>query len=518
MPMMKSVLGLDLGSHSVKAVELRQTFRGLEPVQMRVHPRADPETPESESLRRFMRTHNFPTEHIACAIPGDRLSTRRLEFPFRDRKKLAQAVPFEVEGEIPFELEDVLVDWELISAERSHATVAATIAQRTEVAALLETLRESGCEPRILEAEGLVLSNLASLFDLAGKRLLVDVGHRKTNLCLLIDGRPVVARTVPVAGLAITEAIARDQGLSFPDAERAKCEDGIFQLGFDSASSGAVAALDRIAREIVRMLESQEPTLGGSPEQQIDQISLFGGSARLHKLDEYLAERIGIATSRLSLAPDSDRASLVAGGDPSLFAPALALALRCTTQAQTRMNFRQDEFAYRTDLRRFLGKDMRVTAALAATAVALLGVRVGTSIALENREARAIEREVTKIYAGLFPDQPEARNPLASLRAKLDEEEELADFLGAFGGNRSALDVLAELSRRVPANLDVRFEELNIDRRAIRVKVFAKRFQSADRLKDELAGEAPFTNAKVDGEVRKTKEGIKFNLSISMEG
>jgi general secretion pathway protein L len=258
--------------------------------------------------------------------------------------------------------------------------------------------------------------------------------------------------------------------------------------------------------------------LGGSPEQQIDEISLFGGSARLHKLDEYLAERIGIATSRLSLAPDSDRASLVAGGDPSLFAPALALALRCTTQAQTRMNFRQDEFAYRTDLRRFLGKDMRVTAALAATAVALLGVRVGTSIALENREARAIEGEVTTIYAGLFPDQPEARNPLASLRAKLDEEEELADFLGAFGGNRSALDVLAELSRRVPANLDVRFEELNIDRRAIRVKVFAKRFQSADRLKDELAGEAPFTNAKVDGEVRKTKEGIKFNLSISMEG
>ena len=97
-------------------------------------------------------------------------------------------------------------------------------------------------------------------------------------------------------------------------------------------------------------------------------------------------------------------------------------------------------------------------------------------------------------------------------------EEELADFLGAYGGNRSALDVLAELSRRVPAGLDVRFEELNIDRRAIRVRVFAKRFQSADRLKAELAKDPPFTNAKVDGEVRKTKDGIKFNLSISMEG
>ena len=102
MPMMKSVLGLDVGSHSVKAVELRQTFRGLEPVQMRIHPRVDPEAPEAESLRRFIRMHNFPTEQIACAIPGDRLSTRQLEFPFRDRKKLSAAIPFEVEGMIPF--------------------------------------------------------------------------------------------------------------------------------------------------------------------------------------------------------------------------------------------------------------------------------------------------------------------------------------------------------------------------------------------------------------------------------
>ena len=517
MPMIKNVLGLDVGSHSVKAVELRQTLRGLEPVQLRVHPRADPDAPESESLRRFVRMHNFPTEHIACAIPGDRLSTRRLEFPFRDRKKLAQAVPFEVEGEIPFPLEDVLVDWELVSGERNHALVAATIAQRSEVSSLLEGLKESGCEPRILEAEGLVLGNLASIFDLSGKRLLVDIGHRKTNLCLLIEGRPVVARTVPAAGLAISEAIARDQSISFEDAERAKCEDGIFHLGFNSASAGAVAVLDRVAREIMRLLESQELALSGAAEQELTEITLFGGSARLHKIDEYLAERTGIATNRLSPSPDTEGAALVAGGDPSLFAPALALALRCTAQAQTRMNFRQDEFAYRTDLRRFFGKDMRLTGALAAGVLALFGAQLGTSIAFESRDAAQIEDQTAAIYAGLFPGQPASDNPLASLRAKLSEEEELADFLGAYGGNRSALDLLAELSRRVPKNLDVRFEELNIDRRAIRVKVFAKSFESADRLKDELAKEPPFSNAKVDGEVRKTKEGIKFNLSIGME-
>ena len=121
---MKSVLGLDLGSHTIKAVELRQTLRGLEPVQMRVHPRAAPDAPLPELLRRFVRMHQLPTDTIVAAIPGDRVSVRRMEFPFRDRRRLAAAVPFEVEGETPFDLDDVFVDWELIGGDRNHSELA----------------------------------------------------------------------------------------------------------------------------------------------------------------------------------------------------------------------------------------------------------------------------------------------------------------------------------------------------------------------------------------------------------
>ena len=74
MPIMKNVVGLDLGSHTVKAVELRQTLRGLEPVQMRVHPRADPEAPVAELMRRFVKMHQIPMDQVVCAVPGDRLT------------------------------------------------------------------------------------------------------------------------------------------------------------------------------------------------------------------------------------------------------------------------------------------------------------------------------------------------------------------------------------------------------------------------------------------------------------
>ncbi len=518
MPMMKNVVGLDLGSHAIKAVELRQTLRGLEPVQLRLHPQTDTETDRSEVLRRFFRLHHLPLEHVVCALPGDRLSSRRLDFPFRDRRKLAHAVPFEVEGEVPFPMEDILVDWEIVGGDRSQAIVSAAIAQRKHVAELLEELKEANCDPRILEAEGFALGNLSNLFDLPGTRLLADIGHRKTSLCLMVDGKAVATRSLPVGGRALTEAIAKDCQWTLEDAERAKCEEGIFQLGLDSTTPAALSVVDRIAREIVRTLQSLESILGGSPESQVVELTLFGGTAKLHRIDEYLSERTGISAARLALPPGEEGAALVAGGDPVLFAPAIALALRGTARATTRMNFRQDEFAYRTDLRQFFGRDLRTTAALAAGVVLLMGTSVATSITLDARQARRLEAQVAQIYAEAFPDQPSPSNPIAAMRQAGVRTRDRADFLGVYGGNRSALDLLSELSRRIPADLDVKFEEVTIDRRVVRIKVYATSFEAADRITAQLVEADPFREAKIDGEVKSSRKrpGMVFNLTIPL--
>jgi hypothetical protein len=96
----------------------------------------------------------------------------------------------------------------------------------------------------------------------------------------------------------------------------------------------------------------------------------MGGTAHLHRLDEFLAGRTGLRVVRLALPPAEMGAALVAGGDPVVFAPAIALAVRGSMRARTRMNFRQDELARRIDLRK-LGRELRWTAGLAGLAVLL---------------------------------------------------------------------------------------------------------------------------------------------------
>jgi general secretion pathway protein L len=489
MPILKNVLGLDLGSHSLKAVEFQQTLRGLEAVQLRMLPRSDDDAPLGDLVERFVQLHQLATEHVVSALPGDRISTRRLQFPFRERRRLAQAVPFEVEADLPFDLDQFLVDWEVVGGDRAHAEVIAAVAPRHEVSSCLEMLRAAGCEPHTLEAEGLVLGNLASAFELPGARLLADLGHRKSTFCLLLEGQAVAARTVPVGGRALTEALARDRGLSLEDAERAKCEEGVLGSGPIATASESAAVLDRLAREIVRTLGSLEAVVASHGADRAPEITLLGGTAQLDRIDQFLAERTGLPTSRLGLPAEGHGAGLVAGGPPLLFGPATALALRGTARARTRMNFRRDEFAVRLDLGRFR-RDFGWTGVLAS---------------------------VAHLYSEALPGASAPSGALAALREAVRSANERAEFLGVYRGNLSALDLLTEISKHVPADLDIVFEELSIDHQTIRMRVYARSFEAADRLGSELAKFAPFSQVRIGAiETDKKRGGKRFNVTIGL--
>lgn len=509
--MARRILGLDLGGHAIKAVELRQTLRELEIVQMRTLPRLHAGEEKPEELADFLRTHDLPFEGTVVGLAGDRLSSRRLRFPFRDRRRIAAAVPFEVEGQVPFDLDDFLVDWEQVGSDADGADVVATLAPRSEVAGLLERLAGIGIDPRIVESEGLVLSNLGAFFALPGTRLVADLGHRKTTLALLADGRAVATRTVPLGGEAITRALAEEHGIAFDEAERRKHEEGV--LG-DAGGSAAVAVVEQLVRELARTLVALEGVL--PPDAGVAEVTLCGGTAHLHRLDETLEERLSLPVRRLALPPGDAGSAVLAAGDPLLFAPALALAVRGSARTTTRMNFRQGELAHRVDLRE-LGREFRGTAALAAGLALLAAVGLGTDIALENRRAEALEREAQGLYADAFPGQPSPRNVVSAMQQAVGEAQDRADTLGVYRGNLSALDILTEVSSRIPKDLEVIFEELSIDRQVVQIKGHTPAFEAVDRLRAELARYEPFSAITV-GEISRDarRGGQTFSMRIAM--
>jgi len=515
----RSVLGLDVGSHTLKAVELRVSPRDLAAGQFRVHPRVDASAPLAEHLQRFVAMHKLPTGHVATALPARQLSTRRLEFPFSDTRRLAQAIPFEIESDTPFRLDDLVVDWNVLSAERNRGVVSASLTRRAHVGELLGKLQEAGCDPHVIEAEGLVLANLAPVFRLDGTHLLVDIGHEKTTFCALHEGKPILAHALAVAGRAMTEAIAAETGLSLEEAEQRKCEGGVLGRGGHPGSPGVAAILDRIAREAVRTLEAAEARHGAGPAFRDAKLTLLGGSARLDRIDEFLAKRTGLPASRLRMPADAPNAQLVEGTDPVLFAPALALALRLAGEPVTKMNFRQGDFAFRQDLASYFGRELRPTMLLAALLAGLLFASTITTIVLQHRRVARQEEAMVALFAAAFPDkQPAPAEPAVAFGNELRSARERADFLGLYGGDRSALQLLAELSRTIPSDLAVRINEVSIDRNQIRLDVAAGGYEAADRLTSVLGANAAFQGAKVAGSIKTDSKtgGVSFDVSIPL--
>ena len=507
--------GLDLGSHSIKLVELRQSFRKVEVGRVAAVPVPQGQT-AVEALDAAAAALGLANERVIAALPGDGVARRAMRFPFRDRRRIAQAVPFEVENETPFDLDDVFVDWEPVGERGAQADVVATVVPRARVAAEIEGLRAASVEPRILEVEGLALANLAAFVELPGTRLLVDLGHRKTTLCLVVDGAARAARTLPIGSRTLTEGIARERSVDWDEAERIKHRDGVLGADLRPTSPAAERTLGRLVRELVRTIGGFESALGMPPEKAIDEITLIGGGARLQRIEEFLSVQLGIRTARLSVPPGESTGAFLAAGDPLRFAPALALALRGTLRSRTRTNFLMAEFAPRVDVRRF-ARQFRSTAVLAILALVLGLASLGVRSALLSRRADALESQLAAIWGEVQPGKPPPANVSKALDQALRDSQQRAEFLGIYGGSFSALDVLTEISKLVPKELAVIFEELSIDGQIVRVRGHTESYAGVDQLKAALAtfphfGEIRVAEIAADAQ----RGGNNFSVTIGL--
>jgi general secretion pathway protein L len=433
-------------------------------------------------------------------------------FPFTEKRPLAQAVPFELEDQVPFDIDDMVIDWELSHREAGRAEVLAALAPRSELAELVQTLHDGHCDARTIECEGLVLANLAPAFDWSGVRVLADIGHEKTTLCALRDGKALTARSLGVAGRAFTEAVAAERALSLEHAEREKHARGLAEPGVGAPFPRAAAVLDRLAGEIVRFTTALEPL---APE-GVSELVLLGGSARLERLDVWLGEATGLPCRRLGGAREDAGLASLDASDVVGLGPTLALAMRGSGRGTTRLNLRQDDFARRADFTR-VRREFGPTGALAAVVAGLALVSFSTGAVLESREAGRVEEQVAALYSGAFPDAELPADPVSAMREAVRDAEQRAEFLGVYRGNLSALDVLTEISKRVPKDLDVGFEELSIDKQTVRVRVYATSFEAADRLGAELSKYGPFDRARIGSiETDARTGGKKFDVTISL--
>ena len=287
----KSIVGLDIGSSCIKAVELTRdkfdfVISGYGQIEV------PSENARQDAIAELMRAAKFRSKRVATAVSGKHVIFRYVSMAEMAEDKLLPAVRLEADKYIPFDVAEVELDAQKLAttvdgAGKAEMKVLLVAAKKTVVADHARILTELGLQPVSVGVDGFALGNAWELGELvnpgiqdAGRTVaLVDIGAGKTSINILRDNVSYFAREVPMGGMELTNAIARRMGLDPTQAEQLKREPGDELANVQEACS---QVLEDLGNEINLSFDFFENQFDGD----VQEVWLTGGTALLPFLEE----------------------------------------------------------------------------------------------------------------------------------------------------------------------------------------------------------------------------------------
>ena len=192
--MPQRILSLEIGDAEVKAAVLQTSFRDY---KVSGFFRESLNGSADEQVKQFLAAHTEPGDTVLSALPGDKVTWRTFFLPFRDQKKLSQTVPFELENSVPFGLDEVVVDFQVLQRDGAGSTVLAALVQRDDLERHLKLLQDSGADPKVVGVGPLAALNVLSLVpDRPPTCAFLDFGARTVTVALYRERDLVGLRTL----------------------------------------------------------------------------------------------------------------------------------------------------------------------------------------------------------------------------------------------------------------------------------------------------------------------------------
>jgi len=525
--MSQQIIGLDMGAHSVKATLLRSRMRGFELAGFYQRPVVVDESVSEEdriarTVEQLLTEHRLKADGIVVSMPGLVVSVRLLTLPFTDRRKISRVVPYEMEGDLPFGLEEVVISYHILKQAEGKTRVLAVALRKDLLKEHLEALARVGVVPKVVDVDFMALFSLtqAGLKQTEGCYALVDLGDTKTSVCVVHDASLGFGRSIPIAGRAVSEAIEKEFGLSYEEARRLKEIEGFLPTGSGEEThvekkrlgKTVESAVIPLVQEIARTFYAFE----AESQRKVERIFLCGGTAQLTNLPEYLSAQMSMPVDHLPLEPPGGTA--LGPQDPVIMPHAYGLGMRGLFDGRcSQINLLRDEFAYRTEIKGLRGKMIYLGVALGLVASLFVFDAVSRYTAKKN-EYNALKKEVLGVFKETFPGVKQVGGASQQMKSRILDLQKKSLALVSLGGSPvTALDLIREVTERTPAGVEIDVSAFSFDAEKVRVSGRTDSFESVDRILKALDGYELFekvtlSNAKVDAKDNK----VDFKLSISL--
>jgi type IV pilus assembly protein PilM len=302
----KNVIGLDIGSSSIKLVELTEgkTSYKLENLGISTLPPeaiVDGALMDSvtiiDTIRDLIATSKVKTKDVVTSVSGQSVIVKKIQLPYMTDAELEESIKWEAERHIPFDINDVNIDFQTCGANPENAEVMDVVlvaAKKDIINDYVSVIMEAGLNPIIIDIDAFALENMLAINYEVGKEEVVaiaNVGASTTNINILKNNVTGFTRDIFKGGDQITEDIQRQLHVDYEEAEKIKVGSKV-----DVNSRSIVQNLLKTTSEslAVEIRNSLDFFQSSATYEKISKLYLSGGGSKMKDFDIILQQEIGI--------------------------------------------------------------------------------------------------------------------------------------------------------------------------------------------------------------------------------
>ncbi len=307
----KSFLAADFGAASLKVAEFEPNeagglrlrhyaFRTLGPEGLQESTR---EATLQKALQDLLAQGGFESKHVNVCAPGFHVFSKFVKLPPVDTSKVTQIIQYEAQQNVPFPLEEVVWDYQILGAAPTGELEVLLVAIKSDIVeGLFRTTEAAGTKLSLVDVSPAALANAFryNYGDLEGCSMLLDIGAKTSNL-LFFDKETIYARGINIGANSITSDFGKESKLPWDQAEAIKIEQGFVSLGgaYEEPDDPNQQAISKIARQVMTRLHIQvNQTIqfyrgqqGGAAPQR---LFLSGGASTLPYTAQFFAEKLNL--------------------------------------------------------------------------------------------------------------------------------------------------------------------------------------------------------------------------------
>ncbi|MBZ5627527.1 MAG: pilus assembly protein PilM [Acidobacteriia bacterium] len=340
----KTIVGLDIGSSCIKAVELKRSRGGIEVAHLGVEPLGSDVVVDSmimdspavaSAITKLFNENAIKVKAVATSVSGHSVIVKPISIPARSEAELDDDIKTEAAQHIPFDIDVVNIDYQLLSDDLSgpQMDIILVAVKKDKILNYTNVLNMAGKTPALVDIDAFALQNCYEYnYEPAPNTTvaLLNIGASVMNINIVKGSKPLFTRDVSVGGHQYTDSLQKELDLSFDDAEALKLGQKVGTVSEDAKVPILQQVTEIIVLEIQKTFDFFRATAAG---EHIERIYMAGGSSKVTGLMEALRQEFSLPVevlnpfARISYAEGTPAAEFI-GQNSGQLAVAVGLALR----------------------------------------------------------------------------------------------------------------------------------------------------------------------------------------------